>query len=195
MCYYSGEERDKPLPFDKFSRRSKRGKRPSTTPVDLGADAHGLRSEPRITGSLLTYIEGDVTVCKVAATEVVSPAEIVNRAPEPIRASLDPPAPTENDVVFCRVETDLLLDDPDYDIVRYEYTWRVNDDVVRTVTSAAHSDAIPHHILEVGDVVECTVTPTDIYNRGETVSTLCSDTDPNCIAARVEAGEKAWGDH
>jgi hypothetical protein len=87
--------------------------------------------------------------------------------------------------VFCRVETDLVLDDSDYDIVRYEYMWHVNDEIIRTVTTAAQSDAIPHHSLAAGDVLECTVTPTDSFSRGETVSTLCGDNDPTCITARI----------
>ena len=85
----------------------------------------------------------------------------LNRSPTPFTVALDPPAPTPDDVVFCRVDHDLLLDDPDYDIVRYEYRWTVDGEPVRTVTNAAHSDAIRRNIASMGQTLACEVTALD----------------------------------
>ncbi|MBL9150090.1 MAG: peptidoglycan DD-metalloendopeptidase family protein [Phycisphaerae bacterium] len=84
-----------------------------------------------------------------------------NRAPAPIGAAFEPAAPGANDVVFCRVATTPLHEDPDWDVVRYRYVWRVNGTVVRDVTTAAQSDAIPHGLAPAGSRLCCTVTPSD----------------------------------
>jgi hypothetical protein len=93
----------------------------------------------------------------------VRPARTVgfNRPPEPVAAVLDPPAPGPNDAVFCRVRTSRVLDDRDYDLVRYRYLWTVNGSPVRQVTTAAQSDAIPKGSVPAGAAVACTVTPND----------------------------------
>ncbi len=82
-----------------------------------------------------------------------------NRPPAAIGVAPDPAAPTTNDVIFCRVLTENVFDDMDFDLVRYEYVWTVDDVEIRRVTSAAHSDAIPRQAA--GSVVTCTVTPSD----------------------------------
>jgi uncharacterized protein (TIGR03437 family) len=92
---------------------------------------------------------------------VASANEIINHPPNAISATLDPPIPQASEVVFCRVNTSLLFEDPDYDIVRYRYQWRINGAVVRDVTSAALSDAIPKDLAHNGDQLTCTVTPSD----------------------------------
>ncbi|HET8797590.1 MAG TPA: hypothetical protein VFO89_07880, partial [Thermoanaerobaculia bacterium] len=51
--------------------------------------------------------------------------------------------------------------DPDYDVVRYRYEWRVNDAVVRDVTTAARSDTLARQYLLRDSVVSCSITPTD----------------------------------
>jgi len=84
-----------------------------------------------------------------------------NRPPAPITASFDPPAPESSDVVFCRVGTTTAAEDPDWDIVRYRYLWSVDGSVVRDVTTAAHSDAIPRNSAPAGALLTCTVTPSD----------------------------------
>lgn len=107
-----------------------------------------------------------------APFEVVPFTEpIVNRPPEPIAISLEPWKPTIDDVISCLVDTDLILDDLDYDIVRYHYVWTVDQVVIRDVTTAAHSDVIPHHSGVDGSVVECSVTPQDETDSGPTVTT------------------------
>jgi len=93
-----------------------------------------------------------------------------NRPPESITVSLAPSQPTESDVIMCRVGTDLVLDDLDYEIVRYEYVWTVNGDEVRHVTTAGHADALPHYTASLGDTVECAVTPRDAVAAGASAS-------------------------
>lgn len=84
-----------------------------------------------------------------------------NRAPAPIAVHFEPSAPTQRDVIFCRVDTDLVLDDLDYDVVRYEYVWTIDGNEVRRVTSAGQGDAIPLGLTHAGSLVSCTVTPSD----------------------------------
>lgn len=84
-----------------------------------------------------------------------------NRPPAAIAASFDPAAPAAADVVFCRVGTTVGKEDPDWDIVRYRYVWKVNGAVVRDVTTAAQSDAIPRNTAPAGATLLCTVTPSD----------------------------------
>ncbi|RJP32680.1 MAG: M23 family metallopeptidase [Phycisphaerales bacterium] len=84
-----------------------------------------------------------------------------NRPPVAVTVRFDPPAPREDDVLFCRLDSPVLLDDLDYDIVRYRYVWRVGGEVVRDVVSAGQSDALVAFTARDGDVVSCTVTPGD----------------------------------
>jgi hypothetical protein len=92
---------------------------------------------------------------------VATSAEVVNRPPDPISASLWPHQPTTHDVLQCFVNTDLVLDDPDYDIVRYRYVWRVNGAIVRDVTTAAQADVLAKESAPPSALVSCSVTPTD----------------------------------
>jgi hypothetical protein len=48
-----------------------------------------------------------------------------NHPPASITAALDPPRPTTNDVVFCRIRAPMLAD-PDYDLMSYRFDWQVN---------------------------------------------------------------------
>ncbi len=96
--------------------------------------------------------------------------EDFNRPPAAISISFSPPEPAPEDVVFCVVETDLVHDDPDYDIVRYEYAWWVAGVEVRRVISAGHSDAIPRDAGIAGRVLRCEVTPMDGHTSGPTAS-------------------------
>jgi hypothetical protein len=104
-------------------------------------------------------------VAEAPFTVVANAGQIVNRPPNPIGVSLDPAAPRQGDVVFCKVATSLVTEDPDYDIVRYLYRWRSNGRLLRKVTSAALSDAIPAR-ARAGETLTCTVTPSDGKRRG-----------------------------
>lgn len=99
---------------------------------------------------------------------VLAPVEVrpartpdFNSPPNPATPSFDPPAPTTSNVIFCRVGTSLIHDDPDYDTVRYAYSWTLNGQVLRQVTSAALSDALRRNIADLGGELVCTVTPHD----------------------------------
>jgi len=96
-----------------------------------------------------------------------------NRPPNAFTAAFDPAAPTTNDVVFCRLAVP-LLDDPDYDFVRYHFRWTLNGAVVRDVTNGAFSDAVRKGIAQTGDFLSCTVTANDGVTNGQpvTVSTF-----------------------
>lgn len=100
---------------------------------------------------------------------VASAGAIVNRAPYPIGIELWPSMPRPTDVVISRVQTDLIVDDPDYDIVRYHYVWTVDGVVARDVTTAGHSDVFPRQTAPIGSVLACAVTATDGTSSAPTV--------------------------
>jgi murein DD-endopeptidase len=91
----------------------------------------------------------------------VTASRAVNRRPNPVKARLLPAAPVTGEVMTCQVQTSLVFEDPDYDLVRYKYVWKVNNRVVRTVTSAALSDVLAKGKARKGDRVICSVTPSD----------------------------------
>jgi hypothetical protein len=103
---------------------------------------------------------------------VDSASSIVNRAPLALRSlDFDPANPTAADVAVCRVTPDSLYRrDPDYDLVRYRYRWLVRGQVVRDVTTAALSDAIPAGTGNTGDELRCEVTSRDESVNGPTAS-------------------------
>jgi peptidase M23-like protein/HYR domain-containing protein len=116
-----------------------------------------------------------------------------NRPPSAIGVSFEPAAPTIRDAVFCRVSTDPVLDDPDYDVVRYHYVWTVDGSlVVRDVTTAGHADAIPHdEIPSTWTTLRCTVTPNDGLVDGpsayvEATSCAIGDTSAPVIACPAD---------
>ncbi|HSF39293.1 MAG TPA: M23 family metallopeptidase [Thermoanaerobaculia bacterium] len=92
---------------------------------------------------------------------VAAVSRAVNRKPNPVKARLVPAAPATGEVMTCQVRTSLIFEDPDYDLVRYKYVWKVNNRVVRTVTSAALSDVLAKGKARKGDRVICSVTPSD----------------------------------
>jgi hypothetical protein len=87
--------------------------------------------------------------------------QAVNHPPNAVTARFDPAAPGPHDVVFCRITSPLLNNDPDYDIVRYRYVWSVNGAVLRDVTTAARSDALPADSGAAGAVLRCDVAVSD----------------------------------
>lgn len=97
---------------------------------------------------------------------VVSSGPIVNHPPGAIEAVIDPPAPASGNVIFCRITSPTLYLDPDYDLVRFHYLWKMNNTVVRDVVSAGLADAIPRNTIPVGATVTCTVTPSDGVANG-----------------------------
>ena len=92
-----------------------------------------------------------------------------NRVPSAVTAAFDLATPTSADVIFCRVNFQ-LLEDPDYNLVRYRYLWKVNGNVVRDTTNAAFSDALWRGAAQTGDYLTCTVTPSDGLTNGQLVT-------------------------
>ncbi|MBI1190577.1 MAG: peptidoglycan DD-metalloendopeptidase family protein [Tepidisphaera sp.] len=84
-----------------------------------------------------------------------------NRPPAAVTVSFDPPSPTPGAALFARVNAPLALDDPDYDLVRYQYTWLINGQQVRSNTFAGRADALPASLVTPGTFIECRVTPSD----------------------------------
>jgi peptidase M23-like protein len=106
-----------------------------------------------------------------AAIDVVArQAEVENRPPNAIAASLRPESPTAQDVVECRVSTSLVAEDPDFDVVRYRYRWFVDGKLVRAVQSAALSDVLRRGLARPGRSVRCAVTPSDGRLSGPTAT-------------------------
>ena len=93
-----------------------------------------------------------------APIRVVATRDLVrNRPPNRIPAvTLLPTDPPQ-----CRLQTSLVAEDPDTDIVSYRYVWTVDGRRVRDVTSAALSDVLRRGLAGAGSRVACTVTPSD----------------------------------
>lgn len=130
-------------------------------------DIPGIRT---ITGTWRMQLEMNGQVMIDAPLEIrTARTPDFNRAPQPIAVALDPPAPAEDQIIACRVQTSRTLDDLDYDVVQYHYVWRVDGAIVRDVTTAAQSDMIPRNAASTCDVVTCDVTPGDGKAEGATV--------------------------
>jgi hypothetical protein len=106
-----------------------------------------------------------------APFQVVATArQVKNRPPRKVALRLSPLQAGEGQVVSCQVQTSLVTEDPDYDTVRYRYEWRVNNRLVRTVTSAALSDLLASGVAQPRDKVNCRVTPSDGKASGPVTS-------------------------
>jgi murein DD-endopeptidase MepM/ murein hydrolase activator NlpD len=97
---------------------------------------------------------------------VASARQLGNRKPNRVTARLAPARPVAGAVMTCTVVTSPATEDPDFDVVGYRYEWRVNNRVVRTVTSAALSDRLGAGVARPQDRVSCKVTPTDGKSSG-----------------------------
>ncbi len=84
-----------------------------------------------------------------------------NRPPANVTVAFDPPAPTPGQALVARVDAERGNDDPDYDIVRFRYEWRVNGALVRDVTTAGQADVLARDQFGTCDLVEVSVTPGD----------------------------------
>jgi murein DD-endopeptidase MepM/ murein hydrolase activator NlpD len=114
----------------------------------------------------LSYELGDRVAAEAPFDIVATPKQVVNRPPNAVSVSLEPPSPRAGEVVVCRVATSLVTEDPDFEIVRYRYRWTSGGRVVRQVTSAALSDALPNNAARPGEALACVVTPSDGRLRG-----------------------------
>jgi hypothetical protein len=114
---------------------------------------------------------GSRTLAEAPIDVVASTRAVRNRPPNAVTTTLVPASPTAQDVVQCRVDTSLVTEDPDLDIVRYRYRWTVDGKVVRAVQSAALSDVLRKGLAGAGKTVRCSVTPNDGRLSGPTAST------------------------
>jgi hypothetical protein len=118
-----------------------------------------------VTGTWKFQVEIDGNLVVDAPFRVVATAkQVTNRAPNRITARLSQPA--EAQFLTCQVQTPLVARDPDFDIVRYTYEWRVNNKVARTVTSAGLADVLAAGLTKPGDKVKCKVVPSDGKRSG-----------------------------
>ena len=114
----------------------------------------------------LEYELGGKIVAEAPFDVVATQKRVGNRAPNAVAASLEPASPRAGEVVVCRVATSLVTEDPDFEIVRYRYSWRSGGRLVRQVTSAALSDALRNDAARPGETLTCEVTPSDGRLRG-----------------------------
>jgi hypothetical protein len=127
--------------------------------------------------------------------EIDAPLEVVptpipgfNRAPEPIAVSFVPACPKPSDVLVCQIDTSLVLDDVDWDILAYRYLWKVDGAVARDVTSAGHADALPQFSWSPGETVTCEVTPTDGQLLGPTATASFTSVSSYCTPGTTASG-------
>jgi hypothetical protein len=106
---------------------------------------------------------------------VAKPSQARNRKPNRITATLTPKSPAAGRAMTCTVDTSLVAEDADYDVVGYRYEWRVNGKLARTVTSAALSDLLAADVAPLGAKVICKVTPTDLASSGPTATAVARD--------------------
>jgi len=118
-------------------------------------------------------------------TVVSDAADVVNRAPNAVTASLEPLGIRGGDVPVCRASTSSGLADPDYDVVRYRYEWRANGVVVRDVTTAAQSDALGRQHAVAGTALTCTVTASD----------ASASAQPSIASVTVNGGRRRAASH
>ncbi|HMS56651.1 MAG TPA: M23 family metallopeptidase [Fimbriimonadaceae bacterium] len=91
-----------------------------------------------------------------------------NGAPYAVTASLSPRTPAAGKPIYVRVNTSLILDDPDFDIVQFKYRWVVDGAEVRSIRHAGQADALAAGVWSPGKSLICYVTPTDGQADGPT---------------------------
>lgn len=106
---------------------------------------------------------------------VANSRQLGNRKPNRITARLGPAHAVPGEVLTCTVQTSLVTEDPDYDLVSYRYEWRVNNRVVRAVTSAATTDLLAADVALPQDKVSCRVTPSDVKSLGATALAIAAE--------------------
>lgn len=103
----------------------------------------------------------DNLVVDVPFQVVATERQRKNRKPKAVKTLLKPAKPVDGQVMTCEVQTSLITEDPDFDLVGYRYEWKVNNRVVRSVTSAALTDLLAVDTARSGDKVSCKVTVLD----------------------------------
>ena len=90
-----------------------------------------------------------------------------NRPPVPVTVRFEPATPIAGEVAKAVIDGPALLDDMEFDVVRYQYVWTIEGEPVRTITTASRSDMLPRNLLQSGQMVSCAVTPSDGELMGE----------------------------
>jgi hypothetical protein len=115
----------------------------------------------------------------------------LNRPPlTPAAITFDPPAPTTNDAIFCRL-TVPPVQDLDYDVVGYEYHWFITGRSYRRVTNAAFADAIPRGVALPDDSVRCVVTPWDGQQLGMSIEATIAGAIRPALQIRMKEDKRA----
>lgn len=139
-----------------------------------------------VTGAWHLEVSVNNQVIASAPFTVVAPGTAaVNRAPGGVQTVFDPPASTADDVIFCRITSSTVLLDPDYDLPRFHYLWKVNGVTVRDVVSAGLADAIPRNSGQAGEVMTCTVTPSDGTLNGPSTALSVTIGTPAAVSDRL----------
>jgi Peptidase family M23/FG-GAP-like repeat len=106
---------------------------------------------------------------------VASAGQLVNHPPLKPSVAITPSPLTAAAVPFCEVTVPApYRRDPDYDLVRYRYQWNAGGTVMRDVTTAALSDALPAGVARPGQLLTCTVTPFDESTAGPSTAATAS---------------------
>jgi len=93
---------------------------------------------------------------------IVASGGLANRPPNALQgAAIAPAQPEEGEVIACEVDLPLVNDDPDFDVLTFEYVWTVDGAEVRRVTSTGHKDVLPRTAASAGQVVRCAVSASD----------------------------------
>lgn len=136
----------------------------------LGSFWWGVDADLNVAGDwTLIFDVGTTRLLSVPFRVVNTAAEIVNRKPIDISAVVEPDVIHAGQAPLCRVEAPTLID-PDYDVVSFNYVWRVDDVPVRNVTTAVRTDALAADLIKVGSRVSCSVTASDGQLSGNTAT-------------------------
>ena len=119
----------------------------------------GMHTTPG-TWTVRLHLNGvEVAVMPIDVVAALSPG--FNRPPAAITTTLEPAQPDAKDVLRARVTSSRLYDDPDWDLVKHRFVWKVNGTTVRDVTLACRSDMLPRTHFAAGNTVSVTVTADD----------------------------------
>jgi hypothetical protein len=146
------------------------GTLPSSSPSLIRYDLQRFEIEERFDrpGRWTLEVVVNDALAALAPLRVVKGAGAArNRPPVRVRAAFAQ-APVDGQVATCMVESPLVHEDPDYDLVRYLYRWQAGSRVVRTVTTAALADHLRRDLVRRGEQLTCRVTPHDGRRAGPT---------------------------
>jgi hypothetical protein len=110
----------------------------------------------------------DEVLVRAPFVVVELPSQVVNRPPNNTEFQFRKSPLTADDVPVCEISNFTVLDDLDYDLVRYRYVWKVNGVIRRDVTTGAKSDALARNWITRGATIRCEVTPTDTIDTATT---------------------------